>query len=426
MMSLHKLPLFTWAIFVTAILLLLSLPVLAGIFIFILLALNPTICWNIFLELSIFFTRRQSAGNLLNLGFLGILRDYTLECMTPLIEVNFIRVLLRKIICFSLYLTLIFNLNLESSILISFTTISLVNSDLTNTKNKNYLKFSIIQNKNYNPLFCSYLAGLIEGDGTIIVPKKDRSKKGKLNYPSIQICFDIRDLPLAVMIQKELGKGSISKIKGVNACRLTINDFEGIMLLINLLNGYFRTSKIVMFYNLIDFLNLKFPYLNIKKKNKNVSAINTDAWLSGFIEADGSFFVNATKKTVTCIFELVQSTVNHLGLSNFDIMNELSAFLKVKLRTYTSKNRQNYCEYRIHTHNIENNFILISYLDKYPLFSSKYLNYIDWKLAINIIAKKQHKTIIEKDEIRLIRDGMNNKRTKYIWDQLQFFYNLHT
>src|ERR1700730_15073932 len=146
-MSLHKLPLFVWAIFVTAILLLLALPVLAGK-LNIVPALNLAICWKHFLNFSL---ESQSAGNLIDFNHLGILREYTPEI----------------ICCNSLLLNRGYSLN-------------------------KYYKF------------ISYLTGLIEGDGTIIVPKTERSYKGKLNYPSIQIVFHLKDFPLALLIQKNL------------------------------------------------------------------------------------------------------------------------------------------------------------------------------------------------------------------------------
>ena len=42
-----------------------------------------------------------------------------------------------------------------------------------------------------------YLAGLIESDGTIIVPKE-----GSSNTPKIDIVFNIKDKPLALHIKK--------------------------------------------------------------------------------------------------------------------------------------------------------------------------------------------------------------------------------
>ena len=100
--------------------------------------------------------------------------------------------------------------------------------------------------------FSHYLAGLIEGEGTIYVPKDKYSVKGRKNYPSIQISFNQKDIPLAMSIVKQLGSGSVAKIKGKNAVTLTVNSLEGVLQLVEILNGKMRTPKIKKLEKLID------------------------------------------------------------------------------------------------------------------------------------------------------------------------------
>lgn len=70
--------------------------------------------------------------------------------------------------------------------------------------------FSIpIQSTHSNSKLRSYLASLIEGDGSIIVPSSLRDKKGKKQFPHIEIEFAIEDLPLAKKLQEVLNGGYI-------------------------------------------------------------------------------------------------------------------------------------------------------------------------------------------------------------------------
>ncbi len=82
---------------------------------------------------------------------------------------------------------------------------------------------------------------------------------------------------------------------------------------------------LVKFNFLIDYLNHKSPTLLIQKKEIDNSKLDSNAWLSGFLDADGYFGLSiAGKGSVSCIFELVQSSHNHLKLSKKDLMISLS------------------------------------------------------------------------------------------------------
>lgn len=283
-------------------------------------------------------------------------------------------------------------------------------------------------NKKDNSQLGHYLAGLIEGDGTIITPKKERSDENKLNYPSIQITFNSKDLSLALVIQKELNFGTIAKQKGVNAYRLTINNFDGVLFIVWLLNGKMKTSKIIDLWKLIDWLNNKFIELNLIKYPLNNELLSSNSWFSGFIDADGHFAVrttnNATTKRIECKFVIVQSQKDHNDNDKKLALEKIASFLSTKvksIRLYKPKP-----EYSITTVNLKGNLELKSYLNEYPLFSSKYLDYIDWLKVLFFFEQegKKNKHLVNKEKAIKIKSGMNNSRVLFTWNHLQNFYNI--
>lgn len=94
---------------------------------------------------------------------------------------------------------------------------------------------------------------MIESDGYIYVPKHSQNEGGaKYSYPYIMITFHTKDLPLFNRLMQILGTGHITEVKGANAYRFYVKGIKNLMNLIELLNGKFRTPKIITFHNLIN------------------------------------------------------------------------------------------------------------------------------------------------------------------------------
>jgi hypothetical protein len=176
---------------------------------------------------------------------------------------------------------------------------------------------------------------MIEGDGYIYVPKDSIESQGKkkYSYPYCMITFHKEDLPLAKKQEAALlGYGFIMEVKGVNAYRFQIKSNKNLMDLILLINGNFRTPKILRLHaqNLRFGENRKtnFPLLPIDNSN-----LGSNAWFSGFSDADCSFSIryrtNISKSpAIYTVFKLELASMHEqTGKSLNPVMAEIANYL---------------------------------------------------------------------------------------------------
>jgi hypothetical protein len=127
-------------------------------------------------------------------------------------------------------------------------------------------------------------------------------------------------------------------------------------------------------------LNFNRSAENLIKLPLNTNSLEKDAWLTGMIESDGHFSVRTTISSsstkypkIECKFELSQRQIDHLGYSNELFLKGIANFLNVYLKNIRENSA--YPQYRLRTTSLNSNLILINYLNEYPLFGSKYLDY---------------------------------------------------
>lgn len=151
----------------------------------------------------------------------------------------------------------------------------------------------MIQQNNYflensDAKFNQYLAGLIDGDGSLLI-----SKKG---YASLEITMDLFDLDALNKVKQKLG-GSVKLRSKAKAFRYRLHNKAGIIDLLNRINGQIRNSKrIPQLKKMCELYDI--PY-------KEPTALTRDhAWFAGFFDADGTIAYTMRQNVPVLILEV--------------------------------------------------------------------------------------------------------------------------
>ena len=128
-----------------------------------------------------------------------------------------------------------------------------------------------------------YLAGLIDGDGHF-------SKAQQL-----VIVFSSPDAFLAYYLKEKLGNCNVKKVKDKNAYLLIVSKKEGILNVLNLINGKLRSEN--RFNQVINNILNHDRYKGINMNfTMNLTDDFNNHWLAGFSDADASFQVKVINR----------------------------------------------------------------------------------------------------------------------------------
>lgn len=129
---------------------------------------------------------------------------------------------------------------------------------------------------------------------------------------------------------------------------------------------------------------------------------------------------NITTKRVQTFFRIElrqtyhrEASVEQGGASYFVILNKIATYLGVNLYSRTRiLNDKVFYAFMVVSHSAANHAKVISYFDRFPLYSSKYLAYKDWSYVVEQARLRAGKVLTQKEisEVETIKAQFNSKR----------------
>ena len=235
----------------------------------------------------------------------------------------------------------------------------------------NQQEINKLNNNLYNKGWIEWFRGFSEGDGSFVI------SKGKSLF-SIHLHYV--DLPLLYEIQTQLNMGYVHISKNKNSAIYIVKAKKEVENIIKIFNGnIFLRKRQKQFENWVLNFNNK-NKLNIEIKINQFKPSLIDNWLAGFIDAEGSFLVSVCKKKIIQRFVLGQKNAE----SEFIYLSEL-------IDGYTEKLKQHD---RLVVNYLKLN-ILIEYLNRHKLYSTKSKSLEKWMEIYNFRCNKEKYELID-------------------------------
>lgn len=295
---------------------------------------------------------------------------------------------------------------------------------------KNSKMLSTINTKPESSGFLApYLAGLIEADGSIAV--HDEKSPSKRYRPIIIIVFSLADRPLADKLATITMAGTVYHKTNAGYVLWQIQKKEDVIKIITLINGYMRTPKIEALHRAIAWFN-NFDFRSIDCLPMDNSPIDSNSWLAGFSDGDANFSItltdrkkkgSVTNKRVQTFFRIELRQNYHRGeagaSSYFIILSIIAEYLNVNVYSRTrQKEEKLFFAFMVIAHSSISHAKVRAYFDRFPLYSSKYLAYKDWKRVQDIRASADTLTKEQINQVEYIKSQFNSKRKTFDFSHL--------